>query len=65
MPLNDETEDMIATPEIASMHLGRRTKRGRAIVVLRLDEDVPPEVMMEEGEKAVEADVARLIRIEP
>ncbi len=26
---------------IASMHVGRRTRRGRAIVVLLLDEDVP------------------------
>jgi D-3-phosphoglycerate dehydrogenase len=49
---------------IASMHVGRRTKRGGAIVVLLLDEDVPSEVM-EEVEKAVEADFARLIRIEP
>src|SRR6266581_4698276 len=48
---------------IASMHVGRRTRRGRAIVVLLLDEDVPPEVM-EEVEKAVEADFARLIHIE-
>ena len=40
------------------MHVGRRTKRGRAIVVLLLDEDVPDEVM-EEVEKAVEADFAR------
>ena len=35
---------------IASMHVGRRTKRGRAIVVLLLDEEVPPEVMEEVGE---------------
>jgi len=49
---------------IASMHVGRRTKRGRAIVVLLLDEEVPPEVM-EEVEKAVEADFARLIHIAP
>ena len=55
---------MIAAHEIASMHVGRRTKRGRAIVVLRLDEDVLPAVM-EEVEKAGEADVVRLIRIEP
>jgi D-3-phosphoglycerate dehydrogenase len=48
---------------IASMHVGRRNRRGRAIVVLLLDEDVPPEVM-EEVEKAVEADFARLIHIE-
>ena len=48
---------------IASMHVGRRTKRGRAIVVLLLDEDVPPEVM-EEVSKAVEADFARVIRLE-
>ncbi len=44
---------------IASMHVGRRTRRGRAIVVLLLDEDVPPEVM-DEVEKAVEADFARV-----
>src|SRR6266542_788264 len=49
---------------IASMHVGRRTRRGRAIVVLLLDEDVPPEVM-DEVEKAVEADFARLIHIGP
>ena len=47
---------------IASMHVGRRTKRGGAIVVLLLDEDVPPEVM-EEVSKAVEADFARVIRM--
>jgi D-3-phosphoglycerate dehydrogenase len=49
---------------IASMHVGRRTRRGRAIVVLLLDEDVPPEVMEEVG-KAVKADFARLIHIAP
>jgi D-3-phosphoglycerate dehydrogenase / 2-oxoglutarate reductase len=48
---------------IASMHVGRRTKRGRAIVVLLLDEDVPSEVM-EEISRAMEADFARLIHIE-
>jgi D-3-phosphoglycerate dehydrogenase / 2-oxoglutarate reductase len=48
---------------IASMHVGRRTKRGRAIVVLLLDEDVPAEVM-EEVSKAVEADFARLIHLQ-
>jgi D-3-phosphoglycerate dehydrogenase len=47
---------------IASMHVGRRTRRGRAIVVLLLDEHVPPEVM-EEVSKAVEADFARVIHI--
>ena len=47
---------------IASMHVGRRTKRGRAIVVLLLDEDVPPEVV-EEVEQAVEADFARVVRL--
>ena len=49
---------------IASMHVGRRTKRGRAIVVLLLDEEVPPDVMEDVG-KAVEADFARLIHIAP
>jgi D-3-phosphoglycerate dehydrogenase len=48
---------------IASMHVGRRTKRGRAIVVLLLDEDVPPEVM-EEVVKAVDADFARIINLD-
>ena len=47
---------------IASMHVGRRTRRGRAIVVLLLDEDVPAEVM-EEVSKSVEADFARVIRL--
>ena len=47
---------------IASMHVGRRTRRGRAIVVLLLDEDVPPEVM-EEVRRRVEADFARVIRL--
>jgi D-3-phosphoglycerate dehydrogenase len=49
---------------IASMHVGRRTRRGGAIVVLLLDETVAPDVM-EEVSKAVEADFARLIRLEP
>ncbi len=48
---------------IASMHVGRRTKRGRAIVVLLLDEDVPPEVM-EEVVKGVAADFARIINLD-
>ena len=47
---------------IASMHVGRRTKRGRAIVVLLLDEDLPPEQVSEVA-RAVEADFARLIRL--
>ena len=47
---------------IASMHVGRRTRRGRAIVVLLLDEDVPAEVM-EEVSKSVEADFLRMIRL--
>jgi D-3-phosphoglycerate dehydrogenase len=47
---------------IASMHVGRRTRRGRAIVVLLLDDDVPAEVM-EEVSKSVEADFARVIRL--
>ncbi len=47
---------------IASMHVGRRTRRGRAIVVLLLDETVPAEVM-EEVSKSVEADFARLINV--
>jgi D-3-phosphoglycerate dehydrogenase len=47
---------------IASMHVGRRMPRGRAIVVLLLDEDVPDEVV-EEVEKAVDADFARIVRL--
>ena len=47
---------------IASMHVGRRTRRGRAIVVLRLDEDLTPE-QVEEVARAVDADFARLIRL--
>jgi D-3-phosphoglycerate dehydrogenase len=45
---------------IASMHVGRRTKRGRAIVVLLLDEVAPPEVV-EDIAKALDADFARQI----
>lgn len=47
---------------IASMHVGRRVKRGRAIVVLILDEDLEPEALAEVA-GAVEADFARLIRL--
>jgi D-3-phosphoglycerate dehydrogenase len=47
---------------IASMHVGRRTRRGRAIVVLLLDDDVPDEVM-EEVSKSVESDFVRMIRL--
>jgi D-3-phosphoglycerate dehydrogenase len=49
---------------IASMHVGRRIKRGGAIVVLLLDEDVPQDVM-EEVAKAVDADFTRLIHVDP
>jgi len=49
---------------IASMHVGRRSKRGNAIVVLLLDDDVTPEVL-EEVSKGVEADFARVIRLGP
>jgi D-3-phosphoglycerate dehydrogenase len=47
---------------IASMHVGRKTKRGRAIVVLILDEDLTNEQVAEVA-GAVEADFARLIRL--
>src|SRR2546426_836419 len=50
---------------IASMHVGRREKRGRAIVVLILDEDLVPEQLREVA-RAVKA--ARLVyrsRLEP
>jgi D-3-phosphoglycerate dehydrogenase len=47
---------------IASMHVGRRAKRGRAIVVLMLDEDLGDEQVAEVA-RVVEADFARLIRL--
>ncbi len=47
---------------IASMHVGRKTKRGRAIVVLILDEDLTADEVGEVA-RAVEADFARLIRL--
>jgi D-3-phosphoglycerate dehydrogenase len=47
---------------IASMHVGRKTKRGRAIVVLILDEDLSGD-QLAEVVVAVEADFARLIRL--
>jgi D-3-phosphoglycerate dehydrogenase / 2-oxoglutarate reductase len=47
---------------IAAMQVGRRAKRGRAIVVLTLDEDLTGE-QIEELRAAVEADFARLIRL--
>ena len=47
---------------IASMHVGRRSKRGRAIVVLILDEDLSAEQVAEVAH-AVEADFARLVRL--
>jgi D-3-phosphoglycerate dehydrogenase len=47
---------------IASMHVGRRTKRGRAIVVLLLDEDLTAD-QLQEVARAVDADFARLIRL--
>jgi D-3-phosphoglycerate dehydrogenase len=47
---------------IASMHVGRREKRGRAIVVLLLDEDLSA-TQVADVAAAVEADFARLIRL--
>jgi D-3-phosphoglycerate dehydrogenase len=47
---------------IASMHVGRRTKRGRAIVVLLLDEDLAAD-QVEAVAQAVEADFARVVRL--
>jgi D-3-phosphoglycerate dehydrogenase len=46
---------------IASMHVGRKEKRGRAIVVLILDEDLTNE-QVDGVARAVDADFARLIR---
>jgi D-3-phosphoglycerate dehydrogenase / 2-oxoglutarate reductase len=47
---------------IASMHVGRKTKRGGAIVVLILDEDLSAAQVAGVAE-AVEADFARFIRL--
>jgi D-3-phosphoglycerate dehydrogenase len=47
---------------IASMHVGRKAKRGRAIVVLILDEDLSHEQVAEVA-RSVEADFARFIRL--
>ncbi len=47
---------------IAAMHVGRKSKRGHAIVVLILDEDLATEQVAEVA-RAVEADFARLIRL--
>lgn len=47
---------------IASMHVGRKSKRGRAIVVLILDEDLTNDQVAEVA-RGVEADFARLIRL--
>jgi D-3-phosphoglycerate dehydrogenase / 2-oxoglutarate reductase len=47
---------------IASMHVGRKSKRGRAIVVLLLDEDLTPDQVSEVA-RGVEADFARLVRL--
>jgi D-3-phosphoglycerate dehydrogenase len=47
---------------IAAMHVGRRVRRGHAIVVLILDDDLAPE-HLDELTRAIGADFARLIRI--
>jgi len=47
---------------IASMHVGRSSKRGRAIVVLILDEALTPPQLADVA-RVVEADFARLIRL--
>jgi D-3-phosphoglycerate dehydrogenase len=51
-----------ANVNIASMQVGRRTKRGRAIVVLILDEDLTADQVAEVA-RAVDADFARLVRL--
>ncbi|HEY3066817.1 MAG TPA: phosphoglycerate dehydrogenase [Methylomirabilota bacterium] len=51
-----------ANVNIASMHVGRKTRRGRAIVVLILDEDLTGEQLSEVAQ-AAGADFARLIRL--
>ena len=47
---------------IAAMQVGRRARRGRAIVVLNLDEDLSPEHLTALASE-VEADFARLVRL--
>jgi D-3-phosphoglycerate dehydrogenase len=51
-----------ANVNIASMQVGRRTRRGRAIVVLILDEDLSA-AQVEEVARAVDADFARIVRL--
>ncbi|MBI3635568.1 MAG: phosphoglycerate dehydrogenase [Candidatus Rokubacteria bacterium] len=51
-----------ANVNIASMYVGRKSKRGRAIVVLMLDEDLSAEQIAEVA-GAAEADFARLVRL--
>ncbi|HSE92504.1 MAG TPA: phosphoglycerate dehydrogenase [Methylomirabilota bacterium] len=47
---------------IASMHVGRKAKRGRAIVVLILDEDLSSEQLAVVA-RSIEADFVRLVRL--
>ncbi len=47
---------------IASMHVGRKAKRGRAIVVLILDEDLSAE-QLDLVAHGIEADFVRLVRL--
>jgi D-3-phosphoglycerate dehydrogenase len=47
---------------IAAMQVGRRAKRGRAIVVLSLDEDLTAD-QLDELRAAIEADFVRLVRL--
>jgi D-3-phosphoglycerate dehydrogenase len=49
---------------IASMHVGRRARGGPAIVVLLVDDDVPPAVL-DEVRASVRADFARIVRLGP
>ena len=44
------------------MQVGRRAKRGRAIVVLTLDEDLTAE-QLDELRTVIEADFVRLVRL--
>jgi D-3-phosphoglycerate dehydrogenase / 2-oxoglutarate reductase len=47
---------------IAGMHVGRQEQRGRALMVLNLD-DVVPEALLEEMAEAIEAESVRLVEL--
>ncbi len=47
---------------IAGMHVGRQEQRGRALMVLTLDDTVP-EPLLEELARSIEAELVRLVEL--